>query len=141
MVMLRLAALVLAISGFMAIPTQLPAAEGDKPHPQEQLDTTIEEMARLLKAKEYRRVIAEFVLPAELEEIKKTQDLDGLAESFGKGKAGEVLGLLQKLKTMKPEMLDGETQAVFTFKQVDGLEKTMRFFKVEKKWYLSNRTS
>ncbi|ADG67764.1 hypothetical protein Plim_1934 [Planctopirus limnophila DSM 3776] len=131
----------LLILGVFLNPQSASVAQEKKPHPQEQLDTTIAEMIRLLQEKEHKKLILEFSIPEELEVLKQTNNVDALFDAFAKNGAPKLLNALKKAAELKPVMSEDGLVAEFIFPEEINGNKKMFFKKIDKKWYLQNRTS
>jgi hypothetical protein len=117
-------------------------ASADKPPKEddstkrEKVDTAIAEMARLLEAKEYKKVVETFMTP---DELKKVPDLDKLVKNFSGEKAEKLLAVLKSLKDAKPVMSDDDKKATYELKEEIAGKKEIVFVKIEKYWYIQGK--
>lgn len=108
----------------------------DKPDPREKVDTAIAEAVRLIEAKEYVKLLKDFVPPDELKRITEATDINEFAKKFADGKAPRLLKALKATKGIEPTMSDDKSRATIKFREtVDGKDK-IEFLKVGKHWYI-----
>ncbi len=106
--------------------------------PRTGLRSSIAGLARLLREKQYARVIQSMVLPKDLERILKRTTVEALAERFGMKKAGQLLGILESIAEVKPDLEPGGHVASFALTKPSGSKTNIVFEKVGRYWYIRN---
>jgi hypothetical protein len=134
MIALRMAMTIVACSLAAA---GLKAAD-EKPNPQASLETAIPEAIRLLKAKEYAEFLRNFLSPDDVKKLSAGGSLDAMAGKFGEQKAPRLLKVLGSLKGA--DLSVDEDEQIATFKLSEPVEgkNSIRFKKIEGRWYLLN---
>lgn len=108
----------------------------DKNEWREKVETAITGGIKLLEAKDYAGFLKAFVEP---EMLGKFGDgIDEFAKMFGEKKGPQLLGVLKKIKDMKPTMEQDGKVASFDV-EIDGSSKKgIKFKKIDKYWYIIN---
>lgn len=147
MLLLRTLIVVLSVSVLVGTATSSQADATPTPDPRGRVETTIQEMIRLLEAKEYRKLVEEFVVPEELEQFRKDNkesakpggtDFDELIKEFGGWRATSLLKNLKGTTTVKPEYSDEGNTAIFTIPNGNKRPYVLKFHRIDKRWYLSD---
>lgn len=119
-----------------ANPTRAQDSKDDKIDPRTKVDTAIAEAVRLIEAKDYVKLLQNFVPPEELKKITEAATIDEFAKKFGDRKAERLLKALKATKGIEPTMSDDKSKATVQFKEpIDGKDK-IEFIKVDKFWYI-----
>lgn len=113
-------------------------AQDSKTDPREKLETAIPEAIRLLEAKDYTKLLKNFVKPEDFKRITESQPLEAFARQFGKDKSDNLLTVLKSIKDVKPKLEDEGEKAVFTLKEAVGGKDKITFEKVDKFWYIAD---
>jgi len=115
-------------------------AEDPKADPQSTLEGSIAEMIRLLEAKEHMKLIKTFASPDDVKGFEKQPGgLEQMAERFGENHARRLLASLKQAQKQKLKIEDDGVSASFEPKKEDESLKTIKFRKVDKKWYVLDR--
>lgn len=128
-----LAALLFAFAGAASA-----VAQDAKADPREKLETAIPEAIRLLEAKDYAKLLKDFVKPEDFKRITASTPLEDFARKFGEGKAPRLLEALKAAKELKPELADAGRKATYSFKEPIGGKSTITFVQVDKYWYIAD---
>jgi hypothetical protein len=113
-------------------------AQDSKADPREKLETAIPEAIRLLEAKDYAKLLKNFVKPEDFKRITEQMPLEDFAKEFGKAKADGLMAALKAIKDVKPKLEEDDKKATFVFKEPIGGKESMIFVKVDKYWYISD---
>lgn len=110
----------------------------DKDAWREKVDTAIAGGIKLLEAKDYAGFLKAFVEPEMMQKFSEGGSIDEFAKMFGEKKGPQLLGVMKKIKDMKPTMEKDGTIASFDV-EIEGVSKKgIKFKKIDKYWYIIN---
>jgi hypothetical protein len=104
--------------------------------PTASLDTAIPYAIKLLEAKDYKTFLKAFVPPDMYTKVIADKGEDAFVQQFADKKAERLLGVLQKIKDVKPALEDDGKTAVFQLPEEIAGKKTIQFIHVGNAWYI-----
>lgn len=116
--------------------SQAAAAEsGDK---RRELGSSIDYAIALLTAKDYERLLDEFITPDEKKQILKFTTIKEMAPKFAELKADQLLASLKQIRGSTPQMSEDGDKATFNLPEPVGGKKSVIFVREDKLWYIGN---
>lgn len=118
-------------------------ADGDKSAEaaaKEDLPAAIDNGIKLLEAEKSGEFLERYILPADLEKLKKSNQLDAVKEEFKKDHSADVLKVLKAVKDAKPEMSEEGELATFDVSKLEGKHPDkLHFRKIKDVWYIAEK--
>ncbi len=110
----------------------------DKDAWREKVDTAITGGIKLLEAKDYAGFLQAFVEPDMMKKFSEGGSIDEFAKMFGEKKGPQLLGVMKKIKDLKPTMEEDGKIAKFDVEFEGSSKKGIKFKKIDKYWYIIN---
>jgi hypothetical protein len=111
----------------------------EKPTAKEDLNAAIKKGIEMLDAKKTTEFLERYMIPDDIEKMKKSGHWEEIIAEFKKDHVDDVLKVLNFVKDAKPKMSeDGET-ATFNVEKLEGKHPSeLHFHKIKDVWYIAD---
>jgi hypothetical protein len=129
----------LLLAGMLVALLMSAAVGASEPAAKEDLTTAIKKGIEMLEAKKTTEFIERFMIPDDLEKMKKSGHWDDIVTQFKKDHVDDVLKVLNYIKDAKPKLSDDGETATFDVEKLEGKHpKDLHFRKVKDVWYIAD---
>jgi hypothetical protein len=129
----------LLLAGMLIALLMRAAVGAPEPTAKEDLNAAIKKGIEMLDAKQTTEFLERYMIPDDIEKMKKSGHWDEIVGEFKKDHVDEVLKVLNFIKDAKPKMSEDGEMAAFDVEKLEGKHpKELHFRKVKDVWYIAD---